>query len=549
MYKPSREAQKALERIMSQGKEEVLVTPDSKSIFQKFFDYFCYSILILSILFSLANWKISLSLLVLFSILFGFRELFLQQTHGIVKIYGPLGRLRYIAEDAIRDKYLQYFQETNTDGRPIPRIVRDYIYQKAHNLKSVTSFGTELDIFDPENTPGVRILHKNFPSQIQSTSYGFAIGDKRKNVRPFFVKNTINISGMSHGSLSYKAAESLSLGAKDIAFVNTGEGGYGPHGISGNDVVFQIGTGKFGVGEEAVLQNGIPTRKLNEELLLELVKNHPNIKMIQLKISQGAKPGIGGVLPKDKVTPEIAEIRKVPAYKTLISPPQHAELIASSPKESILKLMDFIERIRKITELPVGIKICFGNLNEIELLVEAMKETKKGPDAIQVDGADGGTGAGPNIFVNYVGYGGAVETLALLHQKLRKAKIRDSVSLSASGKLFTPAHAAAAFAFGADTIETARGAMLSLGCIQALKCHTNTCPTGITTNQPWRIRAINIPEKSTRLHNYLKGFHEDMLEIAKITGHSDPRNITPGDLRLITYSSSKEKNPHGALLD
>lgn len=259
--------------------------------------------------------------------------------------------------------------------------------------------------------------------------------------------------------------------------------------------------------------------------------------MIQLKISQGAKPGIGGVLPKDKVTPEIAEIRKVPPYKMLISPPQHAELIAQTPKESVFKLMDFIERIRKITELPVGIKICFGNLEEIELLANAMKISKKGPDAIQVDGADGGTGAGPNIFVNYVGYGSTVETTAILDKTLKRLKIRDTVTISSSGKLFTPAHAASAFAAGADTIETARGIMLSLGCIQALKCHTNECPTGITTNKEWRIRAIHIPEKSTRIHNYLTGFHEDMLEITKITGHSDPRDIQPEDLRMFSYEN------------
>jgi glutamate synthase domain-containing protein 2 len=271
-------------------------------------------------------------------------------------------------------------------------------------------------------------------------------------------------------------------------------------------------------------------------LLKQLVRDNPNIGMIQLKISQGAKPGLGGHLPAEKVTPEIAHVRRIEPYQSVISPSRHAEILGITPKETIGKLIDFIEWIRKETELPVGIKLCVGNLEEIDLLCEAMKSTKKGPDSIQVDGSDGGTGAAPNLYLNYAGYGGAIESAWYVHNKLKKLKIRDRVVLSVSGRIFTPVHAALAFAMGAEVVDTARGAMLALGCIQSLRCHTNACPTGIATNQPWRMRGLVIPEKSTRVHHYLNGFHSDMLKITETMGHTDPRDITFKDLRVLDPS-------------
>jgi len=372
---------------------------------------------------------------------------------------------------------------------------------------------------------------------VSKASYEVVIGEKREGVRAFTVKNTLNVSGMSYGSINWKAAECISIGSKDVAYVNTGEGGYGPHGVAGNDVVFQIGTGKFGVGKDGVLNDGAPTRFLDDALLDDLVRNNDNIRMIQIKISQGAKPGLGGVLPGVKVTPEIAAVRKVTPGKTIYSPVQQAELIAATPREGVLKMIEFIKRVRKLTGLPVSIKLCVGRLEEIDLIVDAMKHTGEGPDAIQIDGSDGGTGAGENIFMNYVGFGNSFETLFYLNKKLKDAGIRDNVTLSGSGKLFTPAHAALAFAVGADVIETARGIMLSLGCIQSLHCHTNMCPTGITTNSKWRMHGLNIPEKSTRVHHYLEGFHDDMLQLTEILGHSDPRDINTGDIRIISYKN------------
>ncbi|MBL8020907.1 MAG: FMN-binding glutamate synthase family protein [Leptospirales bacterium] len=524
-----------LETYKKSGKERALILPDFKPALERPANVLTLLLcLAIAPLFYFYGIWYAVAAGVAATVVFGLRELFIQDDHAIVRIYGPFGRLRFVFENLFRDKYLQYFSESNTDGRPIPRIVRDYIYQKAHHVKAMSSFGTELDIFDSELSTGCRILHRNFPAQVSRVSYQCVVGEGRSDIKPFLVKNAINVSAMSYGAINNRAAEALSLGALDVAYVNTGEGGYGPHGAAGNDVVFQIGTGKFGVGDEITMPDGSTGRVLNRQVLKELVQKHPNIRMVQLKISQGAKPGIGGHLPAEKVTPEIADVRRVTPFKTVISPPQHTELLAGSPREAVQKLIDFVEEIRTITELPVGIKICVGRLDELDLLALAMKETGKGPDAIQVDGADGGTGAAPNLFVNYVGYGSCIETLQYFHRRLVEHGIRDRVKLSASGRIFTPAHAAHAYASGADICETARGAMLSLGCIQAIKCHTNECPTGITTNSPWRMHGLHIPEKSTRVHHFLKGFHDDMLELTRVIGKSDPRDIELDDIRVLS---------------
>lgn len=538
-YKASREGKKLISKLNRLGKSLCLVPYTYNPPLEKAMDLITIGLFVLSIPAGLIfrSWLYFGLIVAAAIIIFSIRELFVQDDRTLIRIYGPFGRVRYLFEDTFRDKYLQYFNESNTNGRPIPRIVRDYIYQKAKDLKPFAGFGTELDEFDLENTAQSHILHRNFPGETEQESYGLVIGEGRPDIIPFQVKNTVNVSAMSYGSINWKAAECISIGAKDVCYVNTGEGGYGPHGVAGNDVVFQIGTGKFGVGRDGALNDGTPTRLLDDDLLKDLVVKNDNVKMIQLKISQGGKPSLGGMLPGVKVTPEIAAVRRVEPWKTIMSPSQHAECIASTPKDSVLKLLELIERVRKLTGLPVGIKMCIGRLDEVDLLIEAMKETGNGPDAIQVDGADGGTGAGENLFMNYVGYGTSFETTFYLDKKLKEAGLRDKVTISSSGKLFTPAHAALAFAVGADIIETARGVMLALGCIQSLKCHTNECPTGITTNSKWRIHGINLPEKSTRVHHYMEGFHDDMMHLTKVLGHSDPRDINKTDIRIISYKN------------
>jgi len=538
-YKKSSESRQYLEKLKRLGKDHGLVPYTYTPPLERAMDISSIVLIVAAIVLGIyfKSWTYFIVLTAIAFLVFSIRELFVQDDRTLIRIYGPLGRIRYLFEDTFRDKYLQYFNESNTNGRPIPRIVRDYIYQKAKAIKPIASFGTELDDFDFENTAQSHLLHRNFPGSVKKASYEVVIGEKREGVRPFKVKNSINVSAMSYGSINWKAAECISIGAKDVAYVNTGEGGYGPHGVAGNDTIFQIGTGKFGVGKSGVLNDGTPARFLDEPLLLDLVRNNDNIRMIQVKISQGAKPGLGGVLPGIKVTQEIAAVRKVPIGKTIMSPQQHAEFIAGTPKESVLKMLEFVKNIRALTELPVGIKLCVGRLDEIDLLIEGIQEIGDGPDAIQIDGADGGTGAGENIFMNYVGFGSSFETIFYLDRKLKEAGIRDNVTISGSGKLFTPAHAALAFAVGSDIVDTARGVMLSLGCIQSLHCHTNECPTGITTNSKWRMHGIDIPEKSTRVHHYLEGFHKDMLHLTEIMGHSDPRDITTEDIRIISHKN------------
>ena len=540
-YRTSRIARNYLKKIDKSGKENVLRATSYKPVGERSLTFLSYASFIAAIVLFYYTWWWGLVAVLAGLVFFGIKDWLIQDDHSLIRIYGPFGRARYIVEDLVRDKYLQYFNETNTDGRPIPKIVRDYIYQKAHDVKALSSFGTELDNYDIENTANARILHRNFPGKVDHNgSYAVEIGAGRDGVQPYTVKNVLNISAMSFGSLNYRACEAMSIGSKDLCYVNTGEGGFGPHGCSGNDVVFQMGTGKFGVGDSVTLDDGTPTRKLNDQLMSDLVKDHDNIRMIEIKISQGAKPGKGGHLPGSKVTPEIAAVRKVEPYKTVISPSQHYEVAGATPKETVNNLISFIKHVRGLTHLPVGIKICFGNLKEIDLLVEAMKVTRDGPDYIQVDGADGGTGAAPNLFLNYVGYGSSIETLAMLNNRLKEAGIRDRVALAASGRIFTPAHAAVAFAYGADFIATARGAMLALGCIQALQCHTGHCPTGITTHKPWRVRGIVVPEKATRVHHYFKGFHDEMMEITHVMGHADPRDITPDDVKALNLNPDYE---------
>ena len=531
-YRASGPARSTLKKIAKSGKEPALRPTSHKPLLEQplwWASFLCF--LATPVAFVVWPWWIGLAILAAAFFFFGVKDLFIQDDHALVRIYGPFGRLRYIFEDAFRDKYLQYFNETNTDGRPLSRIVRDYVYQRAHNVKSFTSFGTELDNYDFDNSVHGRLLHRNFPGTFSDPSFLVVIGGRREGVKPFHVNNVVNISAMSYGSLNYRACEAMSIGAKDVAYVNTGEGGYGPHGIAGNDCVFQLGTGKFGVGDSKDGPGGKMLRVLNDDLLRNLVRENENIKMIQIKISQGAKPSLGGHLPGEKVTPEIADVRRVPVGQTLVSPPQHTELVAATPKESVAKLMEFCAHLRKVTELPVGIKLCVGLPDELDLLIEAMQATGEGPDAIQVDGADGGTGAAPNLYINYVGYGSAAESVVMVDQKLKKAGLRDRVMLHCSGRLLTPAHAASVFAAGADFIDTARGAMLALGCIQSLKCHTNHCPTGIATNNQWRTNGLVVPEKSTRIHHYLTHFHQDMLKLTRSLGRNDPRDITPQDIR------------------
>ncbi|MEJ2006281.1 MAG: glutamate synthase-related protein, partial [Cyclobacteriaceae bacterium] len=336
-YSASKSSRKFLKEVGSKGKNESLRPPSYRPPGENILKVLIWMSFAGAIPAFYYSWLLGFSFVIAGLIFFGILDWFVQDDHAIVRIYGPMGRARYIVEDLMRDKYLQYFNENNKNGRPIPKIVRDYIYQRAHGLKSISSFGTELDNVDNDNTAHARVLHRNFrpPFNESDKSFGVEVGAWHDGIRPYVVPNAVNISGMSYGSVNYRACEAMSIGSKNVCYLNTGEGGYGPHGIAGNDVVFQIGTGKFGVGDTITHPDGSQDRVLNDQLLKELVREHDNIRMIEVKISQGAKPGKGGQLPGAKVTPEIAAVRKVEAYKPVISPAQHAEVAGKTNVEVI----------------------------------------------------------------------------------------------------------------------------------------------------------------------------------------------------------------------
>ncbi|MCL4144240.1 UNVERIFIED_CONTAM: hypothetical protein GTU68_001579 [Idotea baltica] len=333
---------------------------------------------------------------------------------------------------------------------------------------------------------------------------------------------------MSFGSLSAKAIESLNKGVHIAgAYHNTGEGGLSPYHSNGGDVVFHFGTGYFGVRAD---DGGFSMEKMKK-----LVENNPFVRAIEVKLSQGAKPGKGGVLPGSKITKEIADIRGVEIGKTVLSPPNHKAF------STVPEMVDFIEAIAEETGLPVGIKAAIGKLDQWKELADIMLKTGKGPDFITVDGGEGGTGAAPPSFADHVslpwvyGFGD-------LYKLFKDKDLSERIVFIGSGKLGFPAKAAMAFAMGADCINVAREAMMSIGCIQAQICHTNRCPTGVATQSKWLQQGINVPLKSERLAQYFKTFRKEFIEITHAAGYEHPCQFTMDDIdvNVDDHNLSKE---------
>ena len=344
------------------------------------------------------------------------------------------------------------------------------------------------------------------------------MGLYNKRRKPYRPASVINVSAMSFGSLSARAIESLNKGCKlSQAYHNTGEGGLSPYHKQGADVIFQIGTGYFGVRDE----NG----NFSLEKLIKLVEENPQIKAIEIKLSQGAKPGKGGVLPASKITEEISEIRHVPMGKDVISPATHT---AFEDVEGLLKL---IEDIADKTGLPVGIKAAIGKLDAWDKLAKLMVKTHKGPDFIQVDGGEGGTGAAPASFADHVSLPW-VYAFSDLYKIFKKHGLTERIVFIGSGKLGLPANGAMAFAMGVDIVNVAREAMLSIGCIQAKSCHTNTCPSGVATQNKWLQSGINVEDKAVRTNFYFKNFRKELLEITHACGYEHPCQLNTEDVDL-----------------
>lgn len=433
----------------------------------------------------------------------------MMQTRQSLRRNFPLvGRLRYVFED-LRPKIQQYFVESDTDGAPINRIDRSVIYQRAKKQVDTTPFGTQLNVY----AEGYEWMsHSIVPIDFHKMEHHPKVIVGSKDCTQPYVASVLNISAMSFGSLSANAVEALNAGAKIGGFAhNTGEGGISPHHTKyGGDLIWQIGTGYFGArnddghfSPEAFQRNA----------------TRPEVKMIELKLSQGAKPGHGGILPGKKNTPEIAAIRGVKPGTTVFSPPFHSAF--TTPREMML----FIQKMRELSGgKPIGFKLCIGRKSEFISICKAMVEMDIYPDYITVDGGEGGTGAAPPEFSNFVGMP-LLDGLAFVDNMLRGFNIRDQIRIAAAGKILTGFQMARAFALGADMCNSARAMMMALGCIQALECNKNTCPTGVATQDRDLVKGLVVDDKKVRVANYHKHTIESFVELLAAAGIDNPRKL------------------------
>ncbi len=432
-----------------------------------------------------------------------------QKKHAIMRTYPVFGRMRFWME-ALRPKMYQYFIESDIDGRPINRIDRSTIYQRAKQQLDTMPFGTQLNVYDE----GYEWMsHSIAPKAFDTLDHDPRVLIGNKDCLQPYSASVLNVSAMSFGSLSGNAVEALNAGAKIGGFAhNTGEGGISPHHLKyGGDLIWQIGTGYFGCRDE------------NGNFSPEVYKTNatrPEVKMIELKLSQGAKPGHGGILPAKKNTPEIAAIRHVKPYTTVFSPPYHSAF--DSPRG----LVQFIQELRSLSGgKPVGFKICIGRKSEFIGICKAMVELDMYPDFITVDGGEGGTGAAPQEFSNYVGTP-MMDALAFVQNMLVGFDIRQHIKLIASGKILSGFHIIRAMALGADACNSARAMMMALGCIQALQCNTNKCPTGVATQNPSLVVGLVVEDKKQRVANYHEDTVNSFVELMGAAGLDNYKQIT-----------------------
>lgn len=442
----------------------------------------------------------------------------IQKRHTILHNFPFVGHFRYLLE-SVGPELRQYIVANNREELPFNRQQRSWVYASAKGENNYQGFGTDQDIHEPGYIfikPAM--IPYSAPENISLYQCPSAkiVGSHR--AKPYHPQSVVNISAMSYGSLSSAAIEALNIGAKKFGcYHNTGEGGLSPYHKKGADVVFHIGTGYFGVRDDK--------GNFSMEKLVQLVEENPFVKMIELKLSQGAKPGKGGVLPMKKITQEISDIRGVPMDRDVISPAAHSAF------STIAEMVELIEEMAKKTGLPVGIKSAVGQLSMWEELAKIMQSTGKGPDFITVDGGEGGTGAAPRAFADHVSlpwvYG-----FSAVYQLFQRYNLTNRITFIGSGRLGLPDSAIMAFAMGADIINIAREAMLSIGCIQAQICHTNRCPVGIATNNKWLVSGLHPTMKSERFYNYMKSFTKEINEITHACGYQHPSQLTMDDIDI-----------------
>lgn len=441
-----------------------------------------------------------------------------QTKHAIRRNYPVVGRFRYLFEH-LGEFFRQYFFAMDREELPFNRAERSWVYRAAKNIDNTVAFGSTRDL---RRSGTILFVNCPFPTLGEDAVPPRDVTIGPQCPRPYITSSLFNISGMSYGAISKPAVRALSKGAAIAgAWMNTGEGGLSPYHLEGGcDIVFQIGTARYGI------------RDLNGDLdggKLRQITAHDEVKMFEIKLSQGAKPGKGGILPSGKVTEEIANIRGIRPGSDSISPNRHEDI------NSVPELLDFINRVRDIAEKPVGFKAVVGAYGWLDSLFNEIHKRGLGlaPDFITVDGADGGTGAAPMPLIDDMGLP-LRESLPMVVDKLNEHDLRERIKVVASGKLITPTEVAWALCIGTDFVASARGNMFALGCIQALQCNKNTCPTGITTHDPDLQKGLVPREKAIRVAHYIQNLVKEVGIIAHSCGVNEPRQLRRYHARTVT---------------
>lgn len=456
-----------------------------------------------------------------------------QRRHAILRNFPVVGHLRFFLE-RFGPELRQYIVTSNDEERPFSRDQRSWIYASSKLENNYFGFGTDNDMEHVEGYPIIKhrtfmgpgaatLPHADDEIALPSAKVMGAARGRRHAFRPASV---VNISGMSFGSLSGKAIESLNKGAAMAGCLqNTGEGALSSYHRNGGDIVFQIGTSYFGCRDDR--------GRFELSRLVDLVQSAP-VRAIEIKLSQGAKPGLGGMLPGEKVSAEIAEIRGIPEGKDCASPSRHEVF------DDVDSMLDFVETVADATGLPVGVKSAVGNMTLWDQLVEAMAAGGRGVDFVNIDGGEGGTGAAPMIFADSVAYPFRI-AFSEVYRRFAAAGLTDDVTFIGAGKLGVPENAVVAFALGADMVNVGREAMMAIGCIQAQKCHTDHCPVGIATQNPRYTFGLDVELKSVRAANYIRSLRRDLLKVSEAVGVVHPGLITPWDVDILAGQRSTEQ--------
>ncbi|TYP97569.1 glutamate synthase domain-containing protein 2 [Tenacibaculum adriaticum] len=441
-------------------------------------------------------------------------DAFIQKKHSLLRAFPVVARLRWVFEEE-REKIQQYFIEDDLSGTPINREKRSLVYQRAKTEIETVPFGTQHNVY----AKGYEFIkHSLFPTDHHHIAGDRVVFGSDKCAQKYNA-SIINISAMSFGSLSKNAVMALNQGAKMGGFAhNTGEGGISSYHLQGGDLIFQVGTGYFGAGKT------VDGKRVFDDEIFKQNAIRPEVKMIEIKFSQGAKPGHGGILPAKKNTEEIAKIRSVDPFTRVDSPPGHSAF------SSFEGMISFLQKVRDLSGgKPVGIKFCVGNNEEIEEMIKAFAEANNYPDFIAVDGGEGGTGSAPIEFTNYVGTP-LLEGLSFVNKTLLKYNLKDKIKIIASGKAIDAFDVVKFLALGADAIGMARSFMLSLGCIQARECNLDTCPVGVATQDEDLVEALVVEYKNVRVKNYHDKTIGAVKELVSAMGKNSIKEIKATDV-------------------